>query len=119
MRQADPLPLFFIYNHCEAERTIVNMPYKRKLCWNSATAKTRILISIEIEGSHFVVTRKGKKMDWKETLSVSPFPVLPASIAEFATEREAVAFADDLVERYIKGEQFRECPDEADDEFGS
>jgi hypothetical protein len=91
--------------------------YRRKLCWDSATAKTRILVNIETRRLSFVVHRKGAKWNWSKGLrSVSPFSDISPP-AEFPKEQDAIEFADEVVRRLIENEHFRECPDALDEEF--
>ena len=95
--------------------------YRRKLCWDSETANTRIVVSIEPNPGRFVVHRKGIRTEWGKGLTtVSPIAdicIWPSSLAEFSTEQAAKEFADDITNRLIEDQHFRECPDEPDDEF--
>ena len=91
--------------------------YRRKLCWDSPTAKTRIVISIESRGFRFVVHRKGRKWSWDRGLrSVSPVSDI-SPVTKFPKEQNAIEFADEVVKRLIDYEDFRECPDAPDEEF--
>jgi hypothetical protein len=95
--------------------------YRRKLCWDSKTTKTRIVVSIEVKPDRFVVHRKGKKTDWTTGLTtVSPIAdicIWPSSLAEFSTEQAAIVFADDITNRLIEHQHFTEHPDAPDEEY--
>jgi hypothetical protein len=94
-------------------------PYRRKLCWDSPTSRARIVVSIERFESRFIVHRKGWRHDWSKASTRASLigGIVPYDITEFGIEQEAIAFADNVVERHIKTEHFSECPDAPEDEF--
>ena len=95
------------------------MAYKKKICRDTPTGKTRIAISVgpAENGSDFTINRAGWEHDWRKS-PTKPSPILPIlDLPPFATEEGAIKQAEIIVHDYLLNRGFLVCPDEPDDEF--
>jgi hypothetical protein len=95
------------------------MAYRKKLCRDIPTGKTRFAISVipAEHGSGFTIEREGCEYDWREP-STKISPVLAIlGLPPFATEEAAINQAEIIVHNYLVNQRFLVCPDEQEEEF--